>query len=61
MNFEPALDGLLDLLAEAVVRELQMQNPAATAGFHKNVPSVTGGWNDERLPHDTDPPQAAST
>ena len=58
MNFDPALDGLLDLLAEAVVRELEMQNPTTPAGFH-NVPlGKKRSWNNDRISHNADSPQA---
>ena len=36
MQVNPALDGLLDLLAEAVVRELEMQNAAEGPRFVKD-------------------------
>ncbi len=36
MRFNPALSDLIDLLAEAVVRELEMQNAAEGPRFAKN-------------------------
>lgn len=62
MNYDPVLlDALAMTFVEAAVRELEMQNPTGTAGFHKNVPLAYEDWNNERLLQDTGPPQAAST
>ena len=62
MNFDPALDGLLDLLAEAVVRELEKQNPTTPAGFCTNVPLADEDWNNhDTILQDTGSPQAASS
>ncbi len=36
MTLNPAFDGLLDLLAEAVVRELELQNAAEEPRFAKD-------------------------
>ena len=52
MNFDPALDGLLDLLAEAIVRKLETRIPATPTGNHNEVPLGKGEWSDERLPDD---------
>ena len=51
MNLDHALDGLLDLLAEAVVRELETQIPAALAGTRIDISLAKGDlerWKDSQ-------------
>ena len=60
MQVNHALDGLLDLLAEATVRRLEKQNPAIGAGSCNEPLSAKECVNDERLPNETNRPQANS-
>lgn len=61
MIFDPKLDGLLDLLAEAVVRELQTQVPAGLAGTRFDVPLEKGDRKNEIPPDDTDSQHTSSS
>ena len=47
---DSALDGLLDLLAEEIVRKLDTQVPAMKTGNQNDVPLGNGECNDERTP-----------
>ena len=58
MQVDPALDGLLDLLAEATVRKLETRNPAGLAGFRNDVPLANEDWNNERIHNGRRSPQA---
>lgn len=60
MNFDPALDGLIDLLAEATVRALDTRNPAGLAGIRKKVPTEKGSGTDDKIHAQTESLQATS-
>ena len=49
MTFDSALDGLLDLLAVAIVRDLETQNLAAPAAFDNDVALAKGGTDGRRI------------
>ena len=60
MTLNPAFNGLLDLLAEAVVRALDTQTPAELTGDCNDVPSISGGWNNDKIHPQTESLQATS-
>lgn len=61
MNFDPALDGLLDLLAEATVRALDTRNPAGLAGIRNEVPTAKGSGTDDKIHPQTESLQTTTS
>ena len=60
MRFNPALNGLINLLAEATLLRLERQNPAG-AGFCKGPLTAKECVNNERLSNETIPSQSANS
>ena len=60
MRFNPALNDLIDLLAEATLRRLERQNPAE-AGSCNDPLTAKECINNERLSNETIPSQAANS